>query len=92
MYQDAGKKMAMRGDEPISRTSPTYRNLIDVGLEDRTKLRHAAVDGLLARAAVGTKPAPGASEFKDKSLLDVIRTVLVREGIKPPSDPWIGIR
>ncbi|MDH5299241.1 MAG: hypothetical protein OEV91_09510, partial [Desulfobulbaceae bacterium] len=55
---------------------------IEVGTEAREKFRAAAVDGLSLRGGLRVeKPAPGASDFRGMSMLDMARECLEYVGI-----------
>lgn len=56
---------------------------VTVGKEESDKRRAAAIDGVLLRGGIAIdKPAPGAEDFRNASLLDLCRYFLEQDGVK----------
>lgn len=74
---DAARKAAIDHLKATSKPFGPGTGQAQVGVEDRDKMRSAAIDGMLLRCGHRLeKPAPGAREFRGMRLLDIVRESL----------------
>jgi hypothetical protein len=71
-----------------SRAQTPGNGAITIMKDGRDSTREAAIDGLMLRSGVVQveKPAPGASEFRGMTLLDVAKECLRKAGLKTTGD------
>jgi lambda family phage portal protein len=84
---DAFMKTVLAEQEKRAAAQPMPSYRFEVGLDDREKFRAAAIDGLSIRCGLTVAtPAAGHDELRGYSLREMAREVLIRAGIRPPSN------